>query len=65
MPVICADCPAQCPGQCYSHAYQAALSHAAQQIMHLTTAHTDLQLRVMDLEARINAQSELLMRILK
>lgn len=62
MKPVCADCPAQCPGQCYSKAYQQALSHAAVQIMHLTTAYTELQLRVMELEARIGAQGDLLVR---
>lgn len=62
MPEVCANCPAQCPGQCYSKAYQQALSHAAMQIMHLTNAHTELQLRVMELEARINAQGDLLVK---
>lgn len=57
---ICGDCPAQCPGQCYSQAYQHALSHAATQIMHLTTAVTDLSIRLMEVEARVNAQGDLL-----
>lgn len=62
MPQVCSDCPAQCPGQCYSKAYQQALSHAAIQIMHLTTAQTELNLRVMELEARVSAQGDLLVR---
>lgn len=62
MPEICGDCPAQCPGQCYSKAYQQALSHAAVQIMHLTTAVTDLSIRVMEVEARLSAQGELLVK---
>ena len=49
-----------CPGHCYSRAYQAALSHAAKQITALTEAVADMSLRILDLEARIQAQGQLL-----
>ncbi|GEM_PF-3455244 len=49
-----------CPGHCYSRAYQAALSHAAQQIMSLTEAMAGLSIRTLELEARIKAQGQLL-----
>lgn len=49
-----------CPGHCYSRAYQAALSHAATQILSLTEAVADLSLRLLELEARLNAQGQLL-----
>ncbi len=49
-----------CPGHCYSRAYQAELSHAAKQIVSLTEAVADMSLRILDLEARIQAQGQLL-----
>lgn len=49
-----------CPGHCYSRAYQAALSHAAQQILSLTEAVADLSIRALELEARLNAQGQIL-----
>lgn len=51
---------AGCPGHCYSRAYQTALSHAAKQILSLTEAVADLSIRTLELEARLNAQGQLL-----